>query len=566
MRCLHGIALNCIFLHIKKKCIFAKFLEYMQNNKTIFIRTDNQQFLSVISRLLSESWGWNEAYLNSFLYNKKAEKEGETEKISKFNQFFNGLVPNLIVCAENNYVDKVFRDSYYTYYASKAASFPRDCVKLSLFLDPKHEIEEGSEVGYKWQDVLEKKYRGFLVLRPTPPNIVGRSAISREIVLRKDEDKVIDFVNCETTIRTSLCGFKQSISAFPYSSQDGETITCAETTIWALMEYFGNKYPEYTPVLPSDILDLMKQNSEERQLPACGLTESSMSYIVKNCGFGPKLYHEKAFEDFNNILGCYIESGIPIIMALSNRDVPLAPGVFMPRHPKDTVNHAVLCIGREILQDEKINNLLESEGEDKSKIHKLNNGIRLFDYDDVERRFVFMDDNFPPYQLEYLNTPVTRYAGYNQWEGCHFTHFIAPLHKKVYLEPSRAKQFVKVLLDTKYFAHLSGKLISMRVFLCSTRSYRHYVNTSDMHEDMKRELADVYMPKFVWIVELSTPDKLKKSVAEGVMVVDATEFSTYNHMPLIASFSGGHFLFKKDGVLDEAQIDMNDFNMFYNLK
>lgn len=87
-----------------------------------------------------------------------------------------------------------------------------------------------------------------------------------------------------------------------------------------------------------------------------------------------------------------------------------------------------------------------------------------------------------------------------------------------------------------------------------------------MHEDMKRELADVYMPKFVWIVELSTPDKLKKSVAEGVMVVDATEFSTYNHMPLIASFSGGHFLFKKDGVLDEAQIDMNDFNMFYNLK
>lgn len=538
----------------------------MQNNRTIFIRIDNQYFLPTISQLLAESWGWDKAYVNSFLYNKNAEKQGENETISKFNQFFNGLVPNLIVCVENHYVDKVYRDSYYTYYASKASSFPRDCIKLSFFLDPEHEIEEGSEVGFQCQDVLEKKYRGFVVLRPTPPNIVGRSAISRDIVLRKDVDKVIDFVNCKTTIRTSLCGFKQSISAFPYSSQDGETITCAETSIWALMEYFGNKYPEYTPVLPSDILDLMKESSEERQLPACGLTASSMSYIVKNCGFGPKLYHERVFEDFNNILGCYIESGIPIMVALSNRDVPLVPGTFILRPPKDTANHAVLCIGRELIQDEKINILVASEGKDKSKIHKLNNEIRLFDYDDIERRFVFMDDNFPPYQLEYLNSPVTRYTGKKRWEGCHITHFIAPLHKKAYLEPYLAKQYAKELLSTKYFSHLGGKLISMRVFLCSTRSYRHYVNTSNMHEDMKREIADVYMPKFVWIVELSTPEKLKKSIAEGVMIIDATEFSTYNHMPLIAALSDGHFLFKKDGVLAEAQIDMNDFSMLYNLR
>lgn len=539
----------------------------MQNNKTIFIRVDNQRFLPVVSQLLAESWGWNKAYIDSILYDKKSQKIGEPDTISKFNQFFNGLVPDLIVCIENHYVDKVFRDSYYTYYASKASVFPRDCVKLSLFLDLDHEIKEGSEVDFGWQDVLKKKYSGFVVLRPTPPNIVGRSAISKDIVIRKDSNTVLDFVSCNTIIGSSLCGFKQKVVTFPYSSQDGETMTCAETSIWALMEYFGNKYPDYTPILPSDILEMMEQYSNERQLPSCGLSPANMSFILKQCGFGSKVYHGRFFEDFHNILGCYIESGIPVMIALSNADVPLSPNplVFNPRKPKDTANHAVLCIGREKLNDEKIDEVVSGEGTAESKICVLESGIRLMDYDDIERRFVFMDDNFPPYQLEYLKNPVTRYAGNKKWEGCHITHFIAPLHEKIYLEPYLVKQYAKGLLATKYFSHLNGKLTTVRVFLCSTRSYRHYVNTSDMHEDMKREMADVYMPKFVWIVELSTPDKLKSSVAEGTIVIDATEYSTYNHMPLIAAFSDGHFLFKKDGVLEEGQVDMNDFKMFYNL-
>lgn len=36
------------------------------------------------------------------------------------------------IVIERNYVDKVYRDSYYTYYASKRTSYGRDAIKLSF--------------------------------------------------------------------------------------------------------------------------------------------------------------------------------------------------------------------------------------------------------------------------------------------------------------------------------------------------------------------------------------------------------------------------------------------------
>ena len=46
-----------------------------------------------------------------------------------------------------------------------------------------------------------------------------------------------------------------------------------------------------------------------------------MSYLLKEFGFGPKLYSRDVFgEDFESLLSCYIESGIPVIVALQNEN------------------------------------------------------------------------------------------------------------------------------------------------------------------------------------------------------------------------------------------------------
>src|SRR5882762_6619870 len=43
------------------------------------------------------------------------------------------LRPELFVLIEYPYVDKVYRDSFYTYYSSKHTKYERDCVRLTFF-------------------------------------------------------------------------------------------------------------------------------------------------------------------------------------------------------------------------------------------------------------------------------------------------------------------------------------------------------------------------------------------------------------------------------------------------
>ena len=68
------------------------------------------------------------------------------------------------------------------------------------------------------------------------------------------------------------------------------------------MEYFGNKYPEYKPVLPSKIVEVLQKLSAERQVPSTGLNIQQMAYALKEFGFGTKIYGKKEFgEDFKKL-------------------------------------------------------------------------------------------------------------------------------------------------------------------------------------------------------------------------------------------------------------------------
>lgn len=86
------------------------------------------------------------------------------------------------IVIERNYVDKVYRDSYYTYYASKRTSYGRDAIKLSFFSDVADQIRIDTFKKTDKVTFLEESYRGFIVLRPTPPYIVGRSAIAPNLL------------------------------------------------------------------------------------------------------------------------------------------------------------------------------------------------------------------------------------------------------------------------------------------------------------------------------------------------------------------------------------------------
>jgi len=424
-------------------------------------------------------------------------------------QFIADIRDESFFLLEYPYVDKVYRDSYYTYFSSKKNNYPRDCIRVSIFSE---KIELRDFYNNSKVSQLRENYRGYFVVRPTRPSIFGRTTIDKRSL--KDND----FLICETKFSTTAHGLKFEVNGFPYSSQDSETISCAETSLWGVMEYFSHRYPKYATVLPSTIIETLKSISFKRQLPSSGLTAIDLSYSLKQFGFGTMVYARENYVDsFEGLLSCYVESGIPVIAAVSN---------------KNNIHHAYICCGREEMKPEHF------QIKDKSST--------LHDFDMIKKSFIFIDDNHFPYQRAYLSKPCDYYNS-PDWKRCEISHFIVPLYPKIYLDAYEAKKLSFFMV--KQFSPKDIKIL--RVLLSSSRSYKNdIISNPDLSSEFKEKVICTPMPKFIWVCELTNNQLLKQKKCLGSIVLDATEPNTRNLKPLIYFQIGDRiFEIEKDSLI-----------------
>ncbi|MBX2943611.1 MAG: hypothetical protein KF860_14835 [Cyclobacteriaceae bacterium] len=486
--------------------------------------------------VLNEDFGLDAKY-TEFVYREYLQRPRHIEN----------LIDTIWILIESPYIDKVYRDCYYTYFSSKSAHYKKECIRLSFFNGEIKAEEFTTESNYK---SLQDRYLGFMILRPTDPKIIGRSTISPKAVSNNN------FLCITAPVQATANSIKFSVNGFPHSSQDTETITCAETTLWAIMEYFGNKYPEYKPVLPSMIINGLKKVSAERQVPSKGLNIQQMAFTLKEFGFGTKVYARDEFgkNEFNRLFSTYIESGIPIIVAMSNRHIA-----------KGDIAHALLCIGHERTDDSEIDSLKESQDINSAVQQQLQTqGVTLFDNDDLERRFVFIDDNLPIYQLNKLNSPANHYPE-TKWHTCEINYFIAPLYPKIYLEAFEAKGlFKRTLLD---FFTIKNEEIFLRFFLTSSRSFKHNLSFNASFDPTIREMIlETEMPKFLWIGEVSTKALIKQRKANGIVILDATEANLQSLKALIVAAYKGQYISYDTNTnwFTNNSLPLGDFDIYTN--
>jgi hypothetical protein len=422
---------------------------------------------------------------------------------------------------EHPYVDKFYRDTYYHYYSSKLGDYSRDSIRVSVFGSAVNasQFREAAEAGY-----LKEHYLGFFTIRPTFPSVIGRSVLSPLVFQHHN------FVCCKTGFDVTANGVKFIATGFPHSSQDAETISCAETTIWSIVEYFSHKYSIYKPVLPSHINAAINRYSVERLIPSKGLSATLISYALKEFGFAVKIYARKSYgTNFDPLLKTYIESGIPVVGAMSNNL---------------GIGHAFNIIGREIPSPAAIDNIQITE--------VANNGdLNISDYYSMPLNYVFVDDNYPPYQVTTINNP-SGYYNNPKWHGCEITMFIAPLYPKIYLEADTARKLTSSFVKQfKTFGILNRSDVVMKTFLTSSRSYKEYVALkSGLNSDAQELLISTSLPKFIWVTELSDKDHLKQDKCFGVIILDATE---PRQEGVVATLLEGKYLsydFSKFNIID----------------
>ena len=418
--------------------------------------------------------------------------------------FLQTLRDDLVVGVETDYVDAMYRDEYYHFYATKLHRYDRNCMKMTFF-KPGH-LVPGQQVDYQYAEEIKKDFMGFLVVRPLQA-CIGRNVIAPEAKKAGLDNVVI----CRSHVRTTALGLKVQVEGFPHASQDGEMMACAETALWSIAEYFGNKYPHHKPVCPSEILKAMRPTAQQRQLPSGGLTFEQISVGLCGFGFSTQIYNlyyydegKKKYEiipEMKEVLVCYIESGFPVALCLQSPEI----------------GHAVVCVGRPVrLHTEP----LESESVFGLTFHTWNRSI-----DEI----VLNDDNVPSYQKAKIEHPTT-YYGDKEWDKVLLMQFMTPLPSKVYMDASIAVSLSKYVATTMP----STNDCTIRTFLASSRSFREHIAGSKLLDnENKVTLLDMNLPRFVWVTEIASVDDFSKNVVDGLIILDATEPTFDNEVPLL---------------------------------
>lgn len=411
-----------------------------------------------------------------------------TIDVTRIQQLINDFIDTVTFVTEFPYTDKHYRDSYNLFYSSKFSDFKKSCMRIHIFKTPLKI--------YKDFETNRDDYCGYFIIRPLEQYPLGRSMINPRILKKNN------FVTCLSKEIIHFLGTRIEISGFPHVAQDTQTHSCAESSLWALITYFGQKYIDYKPLLPSEIIKKVGLLSNHRILPSRGLTVDELTGCLNGSGQNCLLYFFSTNQASNiySILNIYIESGMPLIATLTNNEN----------------GHAVLVTGHGNTDFIDI----------KTNLLALNDIWK--DVSFYKKDLVLIDDNKTPFDLVPINNPAIHYDP--PFNTMNLSAIIVPFHKDMFLDAQSVYGLVSTIFDDKDFGlkKFGGKWI-IRLYLTSSNSYKEFLNTkSIVNNNIKRLLLLTSMPKFIWICELYRLDDYEKQKTSGILFIDATGDTSLN--------------------------------------
>jgi hypothetical protein len=390
---------------------------------------------------------------------------------------------------EYPYVDRHYRNTYYSFFSSKLKDIDRECIRVHIF-----DKEINKDDIFNQGANLSGNYLGFFIIRPLKLHMLGRSLISPKAFKEKE------FVCCLMKDQVSLFGNEFTVCGFPHIAQDEETHTCSESALWCLYEYYGSKYSQYKPLLPSQIVESLQINAEQRILPTKGLSRRELARCLNSNGFQSLLYSISSRFREQNIfflsLNIYIESGIPLLLMLKRKGI----------------GHVVLVIGHE---------------ENDTIYFRQNNKSPWLDVSLNQKKIIFIDDNLPPYYISslehYKKDDGEIGLTYRNWD---VSSFIVPLPSHMFLVAEAAYDLVRTVLNnpTTGLEKRGGKWTT-RLLLTSGHSFKKFIfnHNGKMEFAYKKHLLRLPLPKFIWLCEIYEANNfVKDGYCDGILIIDAT--------------------------------------------
>jgi hypothetical protein len=237
----------------------------------------------------------------------------QKKHIDYLTSYFAELDAKTIV-VELDYIDHDYLEDYSNYYVKCFYDYHRKCARLHFFQES-FSSEDFSRVmaseNEELLDKIKKTYLGFIVVKPLPKTIIGRSCLKTYPAAGARHYPVT------RKYSANLFGIELEVSSLAYQEQDTVAAACATSALWSVFHGTGMLFHHAIPS-PIEITKaaLEKSPAEERNLPNKGLNVVQLGHAIRHVGLDPYLVKATNAHILKGTAYAYLRAGIPVYFSI----------------------------------------------------------------------------------------------------------------------------------------------------------------------------------------------------------------------------------------------------------
>lgn len=188
------------------------------------------------------------------------------------------------IVAESDYVDHDYLEDFSAYYVKCFTPYRRICRRLHFFtasFDQKGLEDHLEGHGSVSSGALESSYAGFMVVRPLPNSVIGRTCLAHY-----GSDGSRRHFPTSLPYEARLFGHSLNVDTVPFQEQDQVTAACATSALWSALHVTGRRFQHHVPT-PVEITRSATQHMplRSRAFPNTdGLTIEQMAHAIRAVG------------------------------------------------------------------------------------------------------------------------------------------------------------------------------------------------------------------------------------------------------------------------------------------
>lgn len=429
---------------------------------------------------------YSSANLFAALSNKHRSQDrvAEHEGAQYLYRYLSDLGAQTIV-VEPEYTDGDYLEDFAAYYVRCFEPYERLGTRLHFFAVALTEEQVSRlilrECSVDECDSITRSYLGFVVARPLPSAIIGRTVLAVP-----DADGGRRHYPVLHECHANFFGIDLTVLSLPFQEQDRVLAACATVALWSAFRQTAKQFGTAAP-RPAEITRLASAGVHRgRAVPSSGLSLDEMCHAVSEVGLEPEFVDCRGTNlPVASLLYAYLCAGMPVILIVDVEKVGL---------------HAITLVGYS-MQPSRVR---AAERIDGHLVLPMR-GLRI-------DRFYGHDDQIGPFaRLEVVQVapadPITFRGSWKTGSGAPAVltphSVLVPLYNKIRLTFIHCAQWLERLTRVVSAIIPATEDFEWDMRLTTTNAFKREVASLTLDTVHRERLLRKPLPRFLWRATLS---------------------------------------------------------------